>query len=72
MYDNNIEELFDLKLGSMTTKAREKFFLELLNYLNFIKEEKVNIQRFLSSLAENERLVTGRPNFFVTIVFFKG
>ena len=54
-YDKNMEELFELKLGSMTMEAFEKMFLELLNYADFIKDEKVNIQRFLSGLPEYYR-----------------
>ena len=49
-YDKKMEELFELKLGSMTMEAYEKKFLELLNYADFIKDEKVKIQRFLTSL----------------------
>ena len=54
-YDKKMEELFELKLRSMTMEAYEKKFLELLNYANFIKYEKVNIQRFLSGLPESYR-----------------
>ena len=43
-----MEEYFELKLGSMTMDAYEKSFIELLTYENYIKYEKVNIQRFLS------------------------
>ena len=48
-----MEELFELKLGSMTMEAYEKKFLELLNYEDFIKYEKVKIQRFLNGLPES-------------------
>ena len=54
-YDKNMEELFELKLGSMTMEAYEKKFLELLNYADFIKDEKVKIQRFLSGLPKSYR-----------------
>ena len=50
-----MEELFELKLGSLTMEAYEKKFLELLNYADFIRDEKVNIQRFLSGLPESYR-----------------
>ena len=54
-YDKNMEELFELKLGIMTMEAYEKMFLELLNYADFIRDEKVKIQRFLSGLPESYR-----------------
>ena len=50
-----MEEFFELKLGSMTMEAYEKKFPELLNYMDFIKDEKVKIQRFLSGLPESYR-----------------
>ena len=50
-----MEEIFELKLGSMTMETYEKMFLEILNYADFIKDEKVNIQRFLSGLPESYR-----------------
>ena len=54
-YDKKMKGLFELKLRSMTMEAYEKKFLELLNYADFIKDEKVNIQRFLSGLPESYR-----------------
>jgi len=42
---------FKLRLGSMTMDDYEKRFFELLKYVDFIKDEKVEIQRFLSGLA---------------------
>ena len=48
-----MEELFELKLGSMTMDSYDKKFLELLKYVKFIKDEKVRIQRLLSGLPES-------------------
>jgi len=45
-----MKELFELKLGSMKMGDYERRFLELLKYVNFIKDEHVKIQRFLSGL----------------------
>jgi hypothetical protein len=45
-----MKEFFELKLGSMTMDEYEKWFFELLKYVDFIKDEKVKIQRFLSGL----------------------
>jgi hypothetical protein len=49
-YNKKIQEFFKLKLGSMTIDEYERIFLELLRYVGFIKDEKVNFQRFLSGL----------------------
>jgi hypothetical protein len=43
-----MKELFELKLGSMTIDEYEIRFLELLKYVSFIKDDTVNIQRYLS------------------------
>jgi hypothetical protein len=48
-YDKKME-LFELKLGSMTIDEYEMRFLELLKYVSFIKDELVNIKRYLSGL----------------------
>jgi hypothetical protein len=45
-----MKEFFELKLGSMTMDEYEKRFFELLKYVDFIKDEKVKIQRLLSGL----------------------
>ena len=45
-----MKELFELKLGSMTIDEYERRFLELLKYVSFIKDEIVNIQRYLSGM----------------------
>jgi hypothetical protein len=47
-YDKKIKELFELKLGSMTIYEYERIFLELLKYVSFIKDETINIKRYLS------------------------
>jgi hypothetical protein len=45
-----MKDFFELKLGNITLDAYEKRFFELLKYVDFIKDEKVKIQRFLSGL----------------------
>jgi hypothetical protein len=46
-----MKELFELKLGTMTMdEYHEKRFFDLLKYVDFIKYEKIKIQRFLSGL----------------------
>jgi hypothetical protein len=45
-----MKELFELKLGNMTMNEYDKRIFELLKYVNFIKDEKVKIERFLSGL----------------------
>ena len=43
-------EVFELWLGSITMDEYGKIFLELLSYVEFIQEEKVKTQHFLSVL----------------------
>jgi hypothetical protein len=50
LYDKKMQEFFELRLGSITMGEYENKFLGLLNYVGFIKDEKVKIQRFLSGL----------------------
>ena len=45
-----MREFFDLKIGNMTMEEYVKKFLELMRYVDCIKEEKIKIQRFLSGL----------------------
>jgi hypothetical protein len=49
-YDKKMKEFFELNLGSMTIDEYERRFLELLKFVSFIKDETVNIQRYLSGL----------------------
>lgn len=50
-YDRKIQEFFELKLGNMTMEKYERFFWELLRYVDYIKNEKSKICRFLSGLS---------------------
>jgi hypothetical protein len=45
-----MKEFFELKLGNMTIDEYKRRFLELLKYVLFIKDETVNIQRYMSGL----------------------
>ena len=49
-YDRKIQEFFELKMGNMTMEEYERKFLELSRYVDYIKDEKAKIQRFLSGL----------------------
>jgi hypothetical protein len=49
-YERKMKKFFELKLGSITMDEYEKRFFELLKYVDFIKDEKVKIKRFLSRL----------------------
>jgi len=62
-YNKKIQEFFKLKLGSMTIDEYERIFLELLRYVGFIKDEKVNSQRFLSGLPPfyNDKIYFDKP-----------
>jgi hypothetical protein len=58
-----MQEFFELGLGSMTMGEDEKKFWESLKYVGFIKDEKVNIHRFLSGLPSfyKENIQYGEP-----------
>jgi hypothetical protein len=43
-YDRKMKEFFELKLVSMIIDEYERIFVELLNYVPFIKYDEVNIQ----------------------------
>ena len=45
-----MQEFFDLKMGSMTMDKYVKKFLDLLTYVDCLKDENIKIQRFLSGL----------------------
>jgi hypothetical protein len=49
-YERKMKELFELKLGTMKMEEYEKWFFELLKYVDLIKDEKIKIERFLSGL----------------------
>jgi hypothetical protein len=49
-YDKKMKEFFELKLGSMTIDEYERRFLEMVKYVSFVKDERVNIQRYLSGM----------------------
>ena len=45
-----MHEFFELKLGIMIIEEYDKKFLELLRYVDFIKDEKVKFKRFISGM----------------------
>ena len=52
-YDNNRKEFNELKLGQKSMERHVHKFLELLRYVDYIKDERVNIQSFLRNLPLN-------------------
>ena len=42
-FDHKVKEFHELRMGSMTMAAFINIFLDLLHYVPYIKEEKVNI-----------------------------
>ena len=48
-----IHDFFELNLGSMTIDEYERRFLELLKYVSFIKDQTVNIHRYLSGFPSS-------------------
>jgi hypothetical protein len=61
-----MKEFFELKLGSLKMDEYEKRLFELLKYVDFIKDEKVKIQRFLSGLPSfyNDKIQYDNPKTF--------
>jgi hypothetical protein len=49
-HGRKMKDLFELKLWSMTIDEYERIFLERLKYVPFIKDEQVNIQRYMSGI----------------------
>ena len=45
-----MQDFFELKLENMTMEEYVKKFLDLMRYVDYIKDEKIKIQRFLSGL----------------------
>jgi hypothetical protein len=45
-----MNDLFELKLGSMTIDEYERRFLEMPKYVSFIKDKPVKIHRYLSGI----------------------
>ena len=48
--DGNTKELYELKLGQLNIEEYVNKFLELLRYVPYIKDKKVNMQQFISGL----------------------
>jgi hypothetical protein len=57
-YERKMKRFFGLELGSMIMDEYEKRVFELLKYVDFIKDEKVKIKRFLNGLPSfyNEKI----------------
>ena len=51
-YDDKIKDFHELRLGQQTMDEYANKFLELLRYAQYIRDEKVKIQRFLSGLPQ--------------------
>ena len=54
-YDNKRKEIQELNLGKNSMEENVKKFMELLRYVDYIKEERVKIQIFLGGLPYNYR-----------------
>ena len=51
-YDDKIKEFHELRLGKQTMEEYANTFSELLRYVQYIRDEKVKIQRFLSGFPQ--------------------
>jgi hypothetical protein len=65
-YEINMKEFFELNLGTMTMEEYEKRLFELLKYVDFIKDDKLIIQRFLGGLQSfySEKIKYDNPKTF--------
>jgi hypothetical protein len=63
-YERKMKDFFELKLEIMAMDEYENHFFELLKYVDFIKYEKVKIQRFLSGLQSfySDNIQYDNPN----------
>jgi len=69
-YDDREKEFYELKMGSMTDEEYTSIFLGLLIYMPYLKEEKENIQRFISGLLVSfkEKIEFDEPKFLVEAI----
>ena len=52
-YEKNTKEFYELKLDQMTMEDLINKFLDMLQFVPYIKEEKVKVQQFLSCLPQS-------------------
>ena len=52
-FDRKVKEIQELHMGSMTMGAFINIFLDMLDYVPYSKDEKINIQEFLGCLPPN-------------------
>ena len=54
-FDGKVKEFHELRMGSMTMNSFINRFLDLLHYVPYIKDKKVNIQQILGCIPPNFR-----------------
>lgn len=54
-YDDRDKEFYEPQMGSMTDDEYTSRFPKLLRYVPYLKDEKANIQRFISGLLATYR-----------------
>ena len=54
-FDQKVKEFQELRMRYMTMDEFINIFLDLLHYVPYIKEEKVNIQQFIGCLPPSFR-----------------
>jgi hypothetical protein len=52
-FDGKTKKLYELKLGQLTIDEYINKFLKLMRYVPYIKDEKVNMQQFISDLPHS-------------------
>ena len=62
-FDREVKEFHESKMSSLTMDSFINIFLDLLQYVPYIKDEKVNIQQFLGCIPPNfrEKIEFERP-----------
>ena len=62
-YDNKMKEFHELKLGQKSMEDHVQKFMELLRYVDYIREERVKIKSFLGGLplSYQDRIELANP-----------
>ena len=69
-FDRKVKEFHELRMGPMTMDAFINIFLDLLHYVQYIKEEKVNIQQLQECLPPSfwDRIEFNMPKTLDTML----
>ena len=70
-FDGKTKELYELNLGQLTIDKYINKFLELVRYVPYIKDERENMQRFISGLPQSfqDRIEFDEPKTLEDVVW---